>query len=79
MHVLRDSLKGFIERYISRYRKCCDKLSQTGQGIFLLITNDDAMDENLDDLSSRAKYCAIIKDCPGYLVALEVFEGLHSR
>ncbi|GAA5964488.1 hypothetical protein JCM21900_002965 [Sporobolomyces salmonicolor] len=50
------------------------KLSQTGQGIFLSITDDYTINENLDDPSSRAKYRAIIKDCPGYLIALEVFE-----
>ncbi|GAA5952185.1 hypothetical protein JCM21900_006935 [Sporobolomyces salmonicolor] len=74
MHVLRDSLKGFIERYIGRYRKCQDKISQT----FLSITDDDAIDENLDDPGSRAKFCAIIKDCPGYLVALKVFEDTSA-
>ncbi|GAA5931079.1 hypothetical protein JCM1841_001718 [Sporobolomyces salmonicolor] len=74
MHVLRDSLKGFIERYIGRYRKCHDKISQT----FLSITDDDAFDENLDDPGSRAKFCAIIKDCPGYLVALKVFEDTSA-
>ncbi|GAA5875004.1 hypothetical protein JCM1840_007173 [Sporobolomyces johnsonii] len=78
MQVLRDSLKGFIERYISRFRKCREALSRTGQGIFLSITDDDSIDQTLDNPGARAEYRSIIGECPGYLVALEVFDDTSA-
>ncbi|GAA5882672.1 hypothetical protein JCM1840_001403 [Sporobolomyces johnsonii] len=78
MQVLCNSLKGFIKRYIGRFRKCRKALSRTGQGIFLSITDDDSIDLTLNNPGARAEYRSIIRECPGYLITLEVFDDTSA-